>query len=82
MSSSAHGCARLLRSALTRGAQARYAVRDAAAALARRGVACAGGVHFVSRLDRGTSGVLAAALSPAAARALQAVWADASVVCK
>jgi 23S rRNA-/tRNA-specific pseudouridylate synthase len=58
-------------------------VHEAAAALARHGVACApGGVHFVSRLDRGTSGVMAAALSPAAARALQLVWADTAVVSK
>ena len=58
-------------------------MREAAAALARHGVACAeGGVHFVSRLDRGTSGVLAAVLSPAAARALQAAWTDAALVSK
>jgi tRNA pseudouridine65 synthase len=57
-------------------------VHEAAAALARHGVSLAGGVHFVSRLDRGASGVLTACLSPAAAAALQAVWADAAVVSK
>jgi 23S rRNA-/tRNA-specific pseudouridylate synthase len=57
-------------------------VHEAVAALARHGVSPAGGVHFVSRLDRGASGVLTACLSPAAAAALQAVWTDAAVVSK
>lgn len=56
-------------------------MHEAADALARHGVSHAG-VHFVSRLDRGASGVLTACLSPAAAAALQAVWADAAVVSK
>lgn len=39
-------------------------------------------VHPVSRLDAATSGVLAAATTPAAARALQAAWAHAQLVRK
>ena len=58
--------------------QERFVVHKAAALLPPG----APRVHIVSRLDRGTSGVLAAALSPHAARALQAVWADPAVVTK
>jgi 23S rRNA-/tRNA-specific pseudouridylate synthase len=58
--------------------QARYVVHEAAALLP----AGTPRVHFVSRLDRGTSGVLAGALSTHAARALQAVWAHPAVVTK
>ena len=65
-----------LPAAATHGA--RYALHECASAL---GVA-ARDVHFVSRLDRATSGVLVAALSSRATRALQAAWADGEAVRK
>ena len=57
-------------------AQTRYALHEAAALLGTSGV------HFASRLDAATSGVLVAATSPRAAHALQAVWTGAGVVVK
>ena len=63
---------------LTLAPQMRYALHEAGALLG----ACPPEVRFVSRLDTGTSGALAAALSAAAARALKAAWCDAERVAK
>ena len=56
----------------------RYALHEAGSLLG----ACPPEVRFVSRLDTATSGCLAAALSPAGARALKAAWCDAGRVAK
>lgn len=58
--------------------QARYALHEAVTLLGDGPRT----LHFVGRLDSGTSGVLAAALSPRAARALQAAWSSPAAVSK